>query len=87
MTLEQIQAKIRQNFPTSASPRKLDWVRISERVLRADDYEIHRSGPLGHLVYELFKLPFHQKLHGPCESSQECQEAVVGQIEFGRVGQ
>jgi hypothetical protein len=75
-TFEQIQEKVRSRFPQAPTIRTLEWQRISERVLRADDYEIHRSGVLGNFTYELFKLPFHQKLHGPCESAQEAMEAA-----------
>jgi hypothetical protein len=76
-TLEQVQAKVRArcNQPTTG-PRKLDWMRISPQVLRADDYEIHRSGTLGAFTYELRKTPFGEVLH-TCDSAQEAIEAAA----------
>jgi hypothetical protein len=77
-TLEQVQEKVRARCQkSSASPRRLEWKRISPQVLRAEDYEIHRSGQVGHFIYELHRLPFHQMLHGPCETAQEAMEAAA----------
>jgi hypothetical protein len=73
-TLEQVQQKVRSRFPKSTTPRRLEWMRINQQVLRADDYEIHRSGMVGHFTYELHKTPFHQVLWGPCDTAQEAME-------------
>lgn len=76
-TLESVQEKVRSRFAKSSTPRRLEWQRINQQVIRADDYEIHRSGPLGHFTYELHKTPFHQVLWGPCETAKECQEMAA----------
>jgi hypothetical protein len=75
-TLEQVQQKVRSRFPTAKTVRKLEWQQISKLVIRADDYEIHKSGLPGHFVYSLFKLPFHELLHGPCDNAQEAMDAA-----------
>ena len=75
-TLEQVQARIRSRIVPTPVVRKLEWQQISKLVIRADDYEIHKSGQPGHFVYSLFKLPFHELLHGPVESAQEAMDAA-----------
>jgi len=77
MDLEDVQKRIRAHFPKHGVVRRLDWMRISERVMRADDYEIHRSGAPGQFTYELFKTPFYEKLWGPCETAQEAMEQAA----------
>jgi hypothetical protein len=78
-TLEEVQRKIRQNFPKEGSktPRQLEWQRISPQVLRADDYEIHRKMEAGVYEYRLFSLPFHKELWGPCATADECKEQAA----------
>ena len=72
-TFEEVQRKIREHFPNASAPRKLEWQRISQQVLRADDYEIHRKLEGGILQYRLFKLPFHEELW-VCGTAEEAKE-------------
>lgn len=75
-TLEQVQAKVRSRISAAPAVRKLEWQRISQQVLRADDYEVRRSGAPGHFIYELVKTPFGEVLWGPCETAQEAMECA-----------
>jgi hypothetical protein len=79
LTLEQVQERIRKNFPKSDAPvrRELTWQRISREVLRADDYEIHRALVGGIYEYKLFRLPFHEELWGPSATAEECKEQAA----------
>lgn len=82
-TLEQVQQKVRGRFPKEGEKiiRRLEWQRISPQVLRADDYEVHRSGLPGHFIYALYRTPFHQELWGPCSSAQEAMaHAALHQV-------
>jgi hypothetical protein len=76
-TLEQVQERIRSRITQAPKVRKLEWMRISQLVVRADDYEIHRNGQVGHFAYNLYLTPFHRHLWGPSETAQECMETAA----------
>lgn len=83
-TLEQVQAKVRANFPNSAvaSAKPLEWTRETAHSMVTTDnrYRLSRTAESGGYSYSVWTIPSDGKppklVAGPYITASEAKEAV-----------